>query len=110
MFDGSGQERKGWERGGREVKRMRGGVSRGMRGVGLLAHTPVLSSFFLVRYPCRDVIPVWHYPSQFTDPNTTSTVALCPGDLKLRTKNEFPHLGHLHQANDPKACAPILHP
>ena len=47
-----------------------------------------------------------------TGSNTTSTqaVALCPGDPKLRTKNEFPHLGHLHQANDPKACAPILHP
>ncbi len=76
------EERRGAE------KKMRGGVvrrSRGMRGVGLLAHI----ALFLVRYPCRDVIPVWDYPSQFTDSNTTSTVAICPGDpwsSKLRTK------------------------
>jgi hypothetical protein len=34
------KERERDARDGGEVKRMRGGVSRGMRGVGLLAHTP----------------------------------------------------------------------
>ncbi|KAI9463570.1 hypothetical protein BJY52DRAFT_921417 [Lactarius psammicola] len=82
-------ERKGCERSVEERReeneRWSMRRSRGMRGVGLLA----ISLFPLVRYPCRDVIPVWDYPFQFTDSNTTSTVALCPGDpwsSKLRTK------------------------
>lgn len=59
--------------------------------------------FFLVRYPCSDVIPVWDYPCQSTDSNATSTVALCPGDAELRNKRNHGTrvLWHLHQANHP---------
>lgn len=59
-------ERKGCERRSRSEGNERGSQPRVAWSRFARPYIGPFIAFFLVRYPCRDVIPVWEYPSQPT--------------------------------------------